>query len=109
LLLADQSGFQSLLYKPLAHLLDGGAVDLDGLGDTGVGPGRPAGGGIGLEEDTSVRQFQGSGLAGRNQSVQELAFIGCKRNLVLLHGGNSLVPLKNRDAAALGKSKLSGY
>jgi hypothetical protein len=38
-----------------------------------------------------------------------LAFVGGERNLVLLHGGILLVPHKNRDAAALGKSKLLPY
>jgi hypothetical protein len=41
--------------------------------------------------------------------VQGLAFLGGERNLVLLHGGVLSVPPKDRDAAALCKSKLSAY
>jgi hypothetical protein len=109
LLLAHQSGLQPVLDEALPHLLDRGAVDLDGFGNAGVSPSRPLGGGIGFEQDAGVGQFLGSGLAGGDQIVQGLPFVGSQRNLVLLHGGILPVPPKNRDAAALGKSKLSSY
>jgi hypothetical protein len=41
--------------------------------------------------------------------VHGLPFVGGKRNLVLLHGGILPFPHNDRDAAALGKSKLSPY
>src|SRR6266545_610604 len=69
LLLATQGVVQALLDEALADALDGSDADLDRLADALVGPGRPAVGGVGLEQDA------GAG-----------ALLGGQRNLVPLHG-----------------------
>ena len=73
LLLADQGCLQPLLDEALANPLDGPQVDLDRFRDPVIGPGRPVGGGIGLEQDAGVGQLLGSGLAG-------LGFMGFRRS-----------------------------
>src|SRR6266540_3659506 len=86
LLLATQGVVQALLDEALADALDGSYADLDRLADALVGPGRPAVGGVGLEQDAGAGELLGGGLAGGDQGGQLRAFLGGQRNLVLLHG-----------------------
>src|SRR6266540_2572723 len=86
LLLATQGVVQALLDEALADALDGSDADLDRLADALVGPGRPAVGGVGLEQDAGAGELLGGGLAGGDQGGQLRAFLGGQRNLVLLHG-----------------------
>jgi hypothetical protein len=84
LLLAVQGGVQAVFDEPLADPLDRGDVDLDGLGDTGVGPSRAIGGGIGLEQDAGTGQLLGGRLAGGDQALQGVTPLGGQREGVLL-------------------------
>src|SRR5262249_26486289 len=86
LLLAAQGCLQALLDEALADALDGGAADLDRLGDPLVGPGRAAGGGGRLEQGAGGGKLAGGALAGRDQVGQLLAVLVSERNLVLLDG-----------------------
>jgi hypothetical protein len=85
--LAYQGGVQALLDEPFPDPLDRADVDLDRLGNAGVRPSRAVGGGIGLEQDTGVGQFQGRSLVGGDQVLQGVTFIRGERDLVLFHGG----------------------
>src|SRR5262249_52405699 len=65
---------------------DGGGAELDRLGDPVVGPARSVGGGVGLEQDAGMGQLLGGRLAGGDQLLKGLAFLGGQGDSVLLHG-----------------------
>src|SRR5512147_2338442 len=86
-LLWHHARVEALLDEALAHSLDGGHANLQGVGDLVVRPGGASLGGVGLEQDTGMGQLPGGGLTGGDQVVQVLAFLGVERDLVSLHGG----------------------
>jgi len=107
--LAAQTSFQALLDETLAQALDPGVVDLERFGVKSIGPGRAGGGGVRFTKDAGVDPFLGSHLAGGDQSLQRVTFLGCQRDHILFHGGILLVPPQHILAAALGKSKVLLY
>jgi len=74
--LTGQGGVEPLLDEPPADPLDGGHADLDRLGDPVVGPGRAAGGSVGLEQDAGVAQLLSGRLAGGDQGGELLPLVG---------------------------------
>jgi hypothetical protein len=84
--LATERGLKAVLDKALAESLPGRDAELQGLGNALVGPRGAAVGGIGLEPNAGVGQLPGSGLSGRAQVLQLLAFLGGPGNFVSLPG-----------------------
>src|SRR5213082_1920675 len=84
---SDLGGVRPLLDEPLPHPGDGGGADVEGLSDALVGPGGAAVGLVGLEQDAGMGQLAGGRLAGGDQVVQGLAFLGGQRHKVFLHRG----------------------
>ncbi len=75
-LLAFQGGVESLLDEASADPLDHRDMDFQGVGDPPVGPVQAVVGGVGLEQDAGVGQLASGALAGGDEVVERLAFVG---------------------------------
>jgi hypothetical protein len=87
---------QPVLDEALADALDGRQADVQRPGDGLIGPGRPIGALVGLQQDPGAREFSGGRSACRNPMAERRPVaLGQGDHVLLAHARACRLPLRS--------------